>query len=309
MWPLPVNERGDGVCATRATITPSTWKPAEALASGRHHDPFAVLGPHRAGVDGRLTAIDPGADRLEVRGDAGAVFPLERVFGPVFSGPVSAAIAERTEGYVLHGTGADGAEWDHDDAFRFGPVLTDFDEYLLGEGAHHRLWEALGAHRMRHAGAEGTHFAVWAPNARRVSVVGDMNGWDGRRHPMRRRGATGVWEIFLPGVGEGMAYKYEILGRDGRLFQKADPVGFGAEHPPATASVVRDIRGYGWDDDGWMETRAARKQPGRGDFGLRGASGQLAAAPRRGRSGRYPTANMQRSWWAMPGTWGSRIWS
>ncbi|ROU00373.1 1,4-alpha-glucan branching protein GlgB [Histidinibacterium lentulum] len=231
---------------------------AEALAAGRHHDPFAVLGPHRAGAAGRLTAIDPGADRLEVRGASGAVFVLERIAGPVFSGPVSAAIGDRSESYVLHGTGADGAEWDHDDAFRFGPVLTDFDEYLLGEGAHHRLWEALGAHRMRHEGSDGTHFAVWAPNARRVSVVGDMNGWDGRRHPMRRRGATGVSEIFLPGVGEGAAYKYEILGRDGRVVQKADPVGFGAEHPTATASVVRDIRGYGWDDDGWMETRAAR---------------------------------------------------
>jgi 1,4-alpha-glucan branching enzyme len=231
---------------------------AEALAAGRHPDPFAVLGPHGAGAGARLTAIDPGAERLEVRGASGAVFALERIAGPVFSGPVSAAIAERSEGYVLHGTGADGATWDHDDAYRFGPVLTDFDEYLLGEGAHHRLWEALGAHRMRHEGSDGAHFAVWAPNAQRVSVVGDMNGWDGRRHPMRRRGGTGVWEIFLPGVGEGAPYKYEILGRDGRVVQKADPVAFGAEHPPATASVVRDIRGYGWDDDAWMESRAAR---------------------------------------------------
>jgi 1,4-alpha-glucan branching enzyme len=105
----------------------------------------------------------------------------------------------------------------------------------------------------------GTHFAVWAPGAKRISVVGAFNGWDGRVHVMRRRGATGVWEIFLPGISEGEAYKYEILGADGRVQPlKADPVGFGSQHPPENASVVRDIRGYGWDDRGWMSERAQR---------------------------------------------------
>ncbi|GIX14598.1 MAG: hypothetical protein KatS3mg118_2557 [Paracoccaceae bacterium] len=111
---------------------------------------------------------------------------------------------------------------------------------------------------MTHEGVAGTHFAVWAPNARRVSVVGDFNFWDPRRAVMRRRGATGVWEIFLPGVGEGAAYKYDIIGAYGdHLPQKADPVGFGAQHPPETASVVRDISGYGWRDDDWMASRGA----------------------------------------------------
>src|SRR5690606_36668233 len=109
-------------------------------------------------------------------------------------------------------------------------------------------WQALGGHIRTHEGVEGTHCAVWAPNARRVSVVGPFNAWDGRRHPMRRVGGSGVWEIFLPGVAEGTLYKYEILDAHGGLLMKADPVGFGSQHPPEKASVVRDISGYGWKD-------------------------------------------------------------
>ncbi len=132
------------------------------------------------------------------------------------------------------------------------------DEYLLGEGTHRRLWQVLGAHLMTHEGVDGVHFAVWAPNAERVSVVGDFNVWDGRRNPMRRRGATGVWEIFMPGLAEGTPYKYEIKGPGGQVLPlKADPVGFGSEYPPANASVVRRIAGD-WQDAGWMETRAAK---------------------------------------------------
>jgi 1,4-alpha-glucan branching enzyme len=151
-----------------------------------------------------------------------------------------------------------GATWEFEDPFRFGPVLGEMDEYLLGEGTHKRLWQVLGAHVITHEGVDGTHFAVWAPNAERVSVVGDFNIWDGRRNPMRRRGATGVWETFIPGLGEGATYKYEILGRHGAPVPlKADPVGFGSEHPPANASVVRRITGDFHDAD-WMATRAAR---------------------------------------------------
>ncbi|MCC5974102.1 MAG: 1,4-alpha-glucan branching protein GlgB [Rubellimicrobium sp.] len=220
------------------------------LLSARHDDPFAVLGPHKHGRTTWVTAIDPGAESLSAV-IAGKEHPLPRVEGALFCGKVPAG-----KPYALRGRGWDGAVWDHDDAYRFGPVLSDFDEYLLGEGTHLRLWEALGAHVMEHEGATGTHFAVWAPNAARVSVVGDFNAWDGRRHPMRRRGGTGVWEIFIPGATEGAAYKYEILGPHGDLLPlKADPLGFGAQHPPETASVVRDIKGYGWRDGGWMERR------------------------------------------------------
>ncbi len=242
---------------TRTTDTPSPVDTgtAHALADGSHGDPFAVLGPHRHGRSRWVTAIDPGADRLfAVVGRKAHELP--RLHGPVFSGKVPG-----TAGYRLRGVGADGAEWTYEDAYRFGPVMSDLDEYLLGEGTHLRLWEALGAHVMEHEGVAGTHFAVWAPNARRVSVVGDFNHWDGRRHVMRRRGGTGVWEIFVPGVGEPASYKYEIVDRHGTLLpQKADPVGFGAEHPPNTASLVRDIRGYGWSDDAWMAAREARNR-------------------------------------------------
>jgi 1,4-alpha-glucan branching enzyme len=149
--------------------------------------------------------------------------------------------------------------WEEQDAYAFGPKLGEMDEYLLGEGTHNQLWDAVGAHVCTHQGVEGTHFAVWAPNALRVSVVGDFNGWDGRRHVMRRRGATGVHEIFLPALGDGTVYKYEILDGAGNLLPlKADPVGFGAELPPATASVVRDLRGYKWSDSGWLSKRGAK---------------------------------------------------
>jgi 1,4-alpha-glucan branching enzyme len=144
-----------------------------------------------------------------------------------------------------------------EDPYRYAPVLGEIDDYLIGEGTHRALWRVLGAHVRAHEGVAGTHFALWAPNARRVAVVGDFNGWDARRHGLRPRGATGVWEIFLPGVGEGAAYKYAITGPDGAALQlKADPVGFGSQHPPENASVVRDIAGYGWRDGDWMARRA-----------------------------------------------------
>ncbi|MFC3570045.1 1,4-alpha-glucan branching protein GlgB [Paracoccus simplex] len=221
------------------------------IAEGRFDDPFAVLGPHLRGGQRHVTAFDPGAQELAAMLGRKA-YPLAPVEGcpGLFHGKVPGA-----DPYLLRGR-RDGEEWLAEDAYRFGPVLGELDEYLLGEGRHQRLWQALGAHVIAHQGARGTHFAVWAPNARRVSLIGDFNAWDGRRHVMRRRGATGVWEIFMPGLGEGTAYQYEILGAYGGLARKADPVGFGAQHPPATASVVRDIAGYGWSDGGWMGTRA-----------------------------------------------------
>lgn len=226
---------------------------ARAICDGRHGDPFAVLGPHRHGKVTRLAVFAPGAQRLwVVQGrneiEAAAYPGCEGLFE---------AILPRKSPYRLRAEGH-GATWAWEDPFRFGPVLGEMDEYLLGEGSHARIWQVLGAHVLEHEGARGTHFAVWAPNASRVSVVGEFNLWDGRRHPMRRRGATGVWETFIPGVGEGLAYKYEILASDGTVLpHKADPVGFGSEHPPANASVVRDLRGAHWHDADWMERRGA----------------------------------------------------
>jgi len=224
-----------------------------ALAEGRNGDPYSVLGSHQLDGQRHVTAFVPGAVTVVAETEAGehALTPE----GALFSGPVPGSGA-----YRLCATAGDGTRWHFEDPYRYGPVLGDIDEYLLGEGTHRRLWQALGAHVMTHEGSRGCHFAVWAPNAVRVSVVGDFNQWDGRRHPMRQRGPTGVWEIFLPGLGEGTVYKYEILDAEGRVLPlKSDPVGFGSQHPPETASIVRDIGGYGWSDADWMSDRAARQ--------------------------------------------------
>ncbi|MBV8676775.1 MAG: 1,4-alpha-glucan branching enzyme, partial [Planctomycetaceae bacterium] len=142
------------------------------------------------------------------------------------------------------------------DAYQFGPVLTDFDLHLLGEGTHYRNFERLGAHIREHEGVRGVHFAVWAPNAMRVSVIGDFNRWDGRRHPMRSCGSSGIWEIFIPDLGQGEIYKFEIKSRyNSYLVQKADPYGFASELRPKTASIVWDVTNFGWNDDDWMRNR------------------------------------------------------
>ena len=238
-------------------IPPIDSETAAAAVEGRLDDAFAVFGPHEVSGQIVLTALDPFAARLWAVTRDGR-HPLAPVAGApgLFRGALPARM-----GYRLAGEDGEGRTWEAEDPYRFGPVLGEMDEYLLGEGTQLRLWQALGAHVTSHEGVAGTHFALWAPNARRVSVVGDFNAWDGRRAAMRRRGASGVWEIFLPGIGEGAAYKYEIAGPDGTLQPlKADPVGFGAEHPPATASIVRDISGYGWKDADWMEGRAARNR-------------------------------------------------
>ena len=237
---------------TAATLDPGT---AKAIIEGRHGDPFSVLGQHQSGQHFVVTVFVPGAEKLWVLGAKGQK-PVEAQPVAGFDGLFQAVLAQRTD-YRLRAQGH-GAEWEFDDAYRFGPVLGEMDEYLLGEGTHRRIWQVLGAHLITHEGVDGVHFAVWAPNAQRVSVVGDFNVWDGRRHPMRRRGATGVWEAFIPGLKDGVGYKYEVRSGDGAVMPlKADPVGFGSEHPPANASVVRDIRPRGWTDGDWMTTRQA----------------------------------------------------
>jgi len=225
---------------------------ARAITGGWHGDPFAVLGPHKLKAGWEITAFVPGADRLWVMTEK---TEAESQPYPGQPGLFTHRMA-RNVTYRLRAENQ-GTMWEFDDPFRFGPVLGELDEYLLGEGTHKRLWQVLGAHLITHEGVAGVHFAVWAPNAERVSVVGDFNIWDGRRHPMRRRGPTGVWEIFIPGLGEGTTYKYEIKGPHGALLPlKADPVGFGSEHPPANASVVRSIGGA-WQDDVWMQSRGS----------------------------------------------------
>ena len=235
---------------TQTTLDPAA---AQAIVEGRHGDPFAVLGPHMVGGEVVVTAFVPGAERLFLLG-AKSAKPVEAQGVPGFDGLFQGVLAKKGA-YRLKAEGH-GTEWQFEDPFRFGPIMGEMDEYLLGEGTHQRIWQVLGAHLTTHDGVDGVHFAVWAPNAQRVSVVGDFNIWDGRRHPMRRRGATGVWETFVPGLKDGASYKYEIRAGLGELMPlKADPVGFGSEHPPANASVVRDIRPRDWTDKAWMDTR------------------------------------------------------
>jgi 1,4-alpha-glucan branching enzyme len=225
---------------------------AQAIATGSHGDPFSILGLHKISGKWVVVAFVPGADRLTVCATKElAADPYPGVPG------LFTAVLPRKSVYRLRAEGH-GNRWEFEDPFRFGPILGEMDEYLLGEGTHRRLWQALGAHVVVHEGVKGTRFAVWAPNAQRVSVVGDFNIWDGRRHPMRRRGGTGVWETFIPGLGEGDVYKFEIRGPHGDLMPlKADPVGFGSEHPPANASVVRGLEQSDWSDGEWIRERAA----------------------------------------------------
>ncbi|MEM8730937.1 MAG: 1,4-alpha-glucan branching protein GlgB [Pseudomonadota bacterium] len=236
---------------------------AQALSAGHHPDPFSVLGLHTLS-DGALVVrvLRPGVDGIELM-DAESGKPVVSL-SPVDSadGVFVARVPRRRKrfAYKLQITRGDD-NWSEHDAYGFGPMLGDLDEYLLAEGTHGHLWHALGAHCCTHEGVTGTHFAVWAPNAARASVVGDFNGWDGRRHVMRRRGATGIHEIFLPDLGDGTVYKYELLAEDRSLLPlKEDPVGFGSEVPPETASVVRDLTGYTWSDAGWLAARGSKQK-------------------------------------------------
>lgn len=209
----------------------------EALVRGRHGDPFGVLGPHRLEDRTRwIRCFLPGAVAVRALSGGGRSLGAFECRHP--DGLFERQVA-RGGPYVLEATWADGSKTVLEDPYRFGPVLGEVDAWLLGEGSHLRPYEVMGATPRTHEGVEGTSFAVWAPNASRVSVVGDFNFWDGRRHPMRLRRECGVWEIFIPGVAAGARYKFELVAADGTLLPlKADPYARQAELRPATASIV-----------------------------------------------------------------------
>jgi 1,4-alpha-glucan branching enzyme len=220
------------------------------LLAGEHANPHQVLGLH-ANV---VRAWRPGATAMRVMLDDGKPCDMERVRDAFFQ----AEVPDGTEHYTLEATYEDGTIVGFEDPYRFWPTLGELDLYLIGEGRHRRLWEALGARVRTHQGVDGTSFAVWAPSARSVRVVGDFNLWDGRVHPMRSLGSSGVWELFLPGVGAGAMYKFEILTADGHLRLKADPMAFAMEEPPGQASIVASSS-YEWspNDTAWMAERDA----------------------------------------------------
>lgn len=246
-----------------ATAPTPSWRPdpsaVAALAGGRHGDPFSLLGMHDRG-DGPVSVrvFWPGADTVSVlEGQTGRVAAqLEKIHEDgFFAGPVDGRRSAFP--YRLKLTAGDAA-WEADDPYRFPPVLGAMDVYLMAEGSHRRIYERLGAHPTTLEGVDGVAFAVWAPNAQRVSVVGDFNQWDGRRHPMRKRVEAGVWELFVPGVQTGALYKYELIGAHGELLPlKTDPVGFEQEPPPATGSRVAGLTRFDWTDADWLAKRQA----------------------------------------------------
>ena len=232
---------------------PSLASECERLVNGTHHDPHRLLGPHPSG--GRLVVRLFHPDVLEASvAHAGGVDPMRRVDE---RGLFEAVISPGTlDGYRLRCRSAD-ASWEMDDPYRFWPTLGDLDLHLISEGRHRELWRRLGARVIEHQGVDGVAFAVWAPNARGVSLVSDANGWDGRVQPMRSLGASGVWELFVPGIGAGTRYKFRVVRAGGRRVDKADPMARQTEPPPRTASVVEQSH-HRWTDDAWVQQRAAQ---------------------------------------------------
>jgi 1,4-alpha-glucan branching enzyme len=236
---------------------------AAALERGAHPDPFGLLGPHAAAGRPGITVrvYSPDAVSVELFPSAGPARPMARVGT---TGLFQASVEEWEReplafDYRLRVTWPDGSSSEVIDAYRFGRVLTDEDLYLLAEGTQYCAHEKLGARPMQFGIIAGVHFAVWAPNADRVSVVGDFNRWDGRRHPMRRLDPHGVWEIFIPGLANGEKYKFELRARGGAVFQKTDPYARRLEVPPRSASIVWHPAPYSWSDREWLDRRAAER--------------------------------------------------
>jgi 1,4-alpha-glucan branching enzyme len=230
-----------------------------AIVAACHADPFAFLGLHEEGDGLCVRAFLPDAAAMEVVDSAnGAVAAIGRRVDA--AGLFVATMPERRQPFRYRLRARWGKDWhEFDDIYRFPPVLGELDLHLLVEGNHLISYQKLGAHPLVHDGVAGVSFAVWAPNARRVSVVGDFNHWDGRRMPMRQRQASGFWEIFVPGLAPGALYKYELLGPDGGLLPlKADPHAERAERPPGTASVVAAPSRHVWQDAVWMAERGRR---------------------------------------------------
>lgn len=238
-----------------------TWKTGSAAMAaviyGSHGDPFSVLGLHKVGKQWIARAYVPGAEEIRVESLQGENLGLlvNSHDDGFFEGPISATSQLPLRFACSNATGS----WKVTDAYSFGPVLGPMDDYYIGEGNHLRLYDKLGAHAMHHEGADGVHFALWAPNAKRVSVIGDFNNWDGRLHVMRLRLNAGIWEIFVPGASIGQTYKFEIIGQHGnRLPLKADPFAFQSELRPATASRISNTNLGDWNDGAYIEKRKSR---------------------------------------------------
>lgn len=247
----------------KATVSSSL---AEKIVGADHHDPFSVLGMHEVQVNGKksiaVRTFQPDAKGLYVLPEKERKKKMERIH----SEGLFEAVFNRAKDFFpyrleLHWKNRNKTVFY--DPYSFPPVLSEYDMHLFSEGNNHRIYDRLGAHETVHKAVEGFLFAVWAPNAGRVSVVGDFNCWDGRKHPMRSRGSFGIWELFIPGFKEGELYKYEIKAIDGSIIVKADPYAFYTELRPKTASIACNIDKYTWNDKEWMEKRDITDQLGK----------------------------------------------
>ncbi|MET8694308.1 1,4-alpha-glucan branching enzyme [Streptomyces bauhiniae] len=236
----------------RTSGTALVGEERDRLLGGAHHDPHALLGAHPVPGGVLFRALRPNAREVSVLAD-GVRSPLVSEGDGLFSAVLPYPEIPAYELVVAYEDGGAGEQTVHD-PYRFAPALGELDLHLIREGRHEELWKALGAEPMTHEGVAGTRFTVWAPNAQGVRLAGEFTFWDGTQYPMRSLGAAGVWEVFLPGIGEGARYKFEITSRYGHRFLKADPMARLTEVPPDTASVVTSSR-YAWDDAEWMEHR------------------------------------------------------
>src|SRR6266487_1274182 len=244
-----------------------------SFLAGTHSDPFRILGPHRMQDGLVIRAFRPGAQKIDIVLAAGRVGPTvgpdrqpkteiatEKIHRDGFF-CASVPEAGRDLDYHLRFTSSDGSELVMRDPYGYGPILGEVDLHLFAEGQHWQIYEKFGAHLRTMGDTAGVHFVVWAPNAQRVSVVGDFNGWDGRVHPMRKLIGSGVWELFLPGVEEGAHYKFEIRAHSGTLLLKSDPFAFFNQHGISTSSLVYNLERYSWSDHQWMDSRRKRDWP------------------------------------------------
>jgi 1,4-alpha-glucan branching enzyme len=257
----------------RDTTEKALARSIDALVSGRNTDPFALLGPHPVSGGWAIRFFLPWAAEASI-----SLNSLAADRPPVAMAKVVDAVKLRPEGffeatflssqttapapasYKIHFVTYHGEQHEVYDTYAFPYSISEFDLYLMGEGRHYDTYEKLGAHVVMHEGVTGVHFAVWAPSARRVSVVGDFNRWDGRVDVMRPRGSSGIWELFVPELAEGAIYKYEIIGPNGNMLPlKADPYGFRSELRPNTGSVVARLDQHRWSDGDWIRRRTTKK--------------------------------------------------
>src|SRR5216117_2364733 len=229
---------------------------------GIHSDPFRVLGPHRVGDDLEIRVFRPDARAVEILLDRAPEKPIaaQKIEQDGFF-CASIPGAPRDLPYHLRLTAWDGSQHLTRDPYQYGPIMGEVDLHLFVEGQHWKIYDKFGAHVRTIGDAAGVYFAVWAPNAQRVSVVGDFNNWDGRVNPMRKLIGSGVWELFVPGIKQGAHYKFEIRSQTGAVLLKSDPFAFFNQPGKSTASLVYDLERYTWNDDEWMEVRRKKNWP------------------------------------------------